>query len=124
MPALIVFIAFFILALICGALIAFPMHILLANWFELDFERISSRCVLIMAIVLFIALFRKFGFRSWKEIGFSNSQKDCLNDISKGFGAGILIMSPVVIGLLILNNRTIDLHWGWTFNNISLLIYL
>ncbi len=122
MPVLIAFIAFFAFALFGGALLAYPIHILLANWFELDFERVASRCVLIIAIVLFITLFRKFGFGSWQEIGFSSNQKQFWRELLKGFGAGILIMSPVVVGLLISKNRVIDLDWAWSSSNVSLLL--
>lgn len=122
MPALIAFIAFFALSLIGGVGLAYPMHILLANWFELDFERVASRCVLILAVVLFLALFRKFGFGSWREIGFSYNQKEFWKNLLKGFGLGIVIMSPVVAGLLISKNRVIDLDWGWSLSNFTALL--
>lgn len=123
MPALLIFIVYFTTALIGGAVLAYPMHILLTNWFELDFESVSNRCVLVTAIVLFVVLFRKFGFDSWREIGFSTNKKVFWKDILKGLGLGILIMSPVIAGLLITENRIIDTGFSWSFNNLfSLLI--
>lgn len=122
MPVLIAFITFFAFALFGGALLAYPIHILLANWFELDFERVASRCVLIIVIVLFIASFRRFGIGSWREIGFSSTQKQFWKEFPKGFVLGILIMSPVVVGLLITKNRVIDLDWGWSLSNLSSLL--
>ena len=63
MPALFIFIAYFAIALLSGAAIAYPAHLILSNWFELEFERVTSRSVLIMAIILiYSALYNKLGF--------------------------------------------------------------
>lgn len=122
MPALIVFIAFIALALLAGAALAYPMHILLTNWFELDFERVASRGVLIVAIILFLAFFKIIGFRNWREIGYSSNQKDFWNDLIKGFGVGLLILSPIVAVLLVTKTRVLDLNWDASLNNISSLL--
>jgi len=123
MPALLIFIVYFAIALLSGAAISYPTYLLLANWFELDFDRVVSRMVLIMAIILFIALFRKLGFASWQDIGYNTDKKRFFGDLIKGVGIGILIMSPVVIGLLLTKNRIIDMGWEFTaFNIIGLLL--
>ena len=122
MPALIVFIALFILALFGGAMLAYPVHALLSNWFEMDFERVVNRCVLITVIILFVLLFRRIGFHSWRDIGYNSSQKEFWTSQIKGFGVGILIMLPVIAGLLITKNRIIDFGWNWSFSNILSLI--
>lgn len=122
MSVLITFIAFFALSLLGGALLAYPMHLLLANWFELDFARVASRCVLILAVVLFLVAFRKFGFNSWKEIGFSSTHRQFWKHLLYGFMLGIVIMSPVIAGLLITKNRVIDLDWDWSFANFAVLL--
>jgi len=123
MPALFIFIAYFAIALLSGAAISYPVHVFLANWFELDFERVTSRSVLIVAIIFFMALYRKLGFSSWREIGYSPDKKQFFSDLTKGIGFGILIMSPVIVGLLITKNRTIDTDWEVSLLNIlSLMI--
>ncbi len=122
MPALIVFIALFIFALIAGAMLAYPVHILLSNWFELDFERVISRSVVIMVLVLFLLMFRKLGFNSWRDIGYSHNKKEFWSEFPKGFGLGLLIMLPVVAGLLIAKTRLIDPAWDWSFTSIVTLI--
>lgn len=108
MPALFIFIAYFAIALLSGAAIAYPLHLLLSNWFELDFERVASRSVLIVAIIFFMALYRKLGFTSWQEIGFSTDKKQFFKDLAKGIAFGLLIMLPVAVGLLITENRVFD----------------
>ncbi|QMU61319.1 MAG: CPBP family intramembrane metalloprotease [Gammaproteobacteria bacterium] len=118
MPALLIFIAYFAIALLSGAAISYPLHTFLANWFELDFDRVASRSVLIVAIIFFIALYRKLGFGSWQEIGFSSDKKQFFKDLAKGIGFGILIMSPVIAGLLITQNRMIDMDWEVSLFNI------
>ena len=123
MPALIVFIALFAVALFGGALLAYPVHALFSNWLELDFERVASRCVLLTLIAIFLLIFRRLGFNSWRDIGYSSSKKDFWTEFPKGFGIGLLIMCPVIAGLLIAKNRFIDLGWDWTIANIfSLMI--
>lgn len=122
MPALFIFIAYFAIALLSGAAISYPLHVFLANWFELDFERVVSRSVLIVAIILFMALYRILGFRSWREIGYSSDKKQFFSNLTKGISFGILIMSPVIVGLLITKNRTIDMDWEVSFLNIFNLV--
>lgn len=122
MPALLVFIVFLAAALLGGAILAYPAYVLLTNWFEPNFERVVNRCVLIIAIILFIALFRKFGFSSWREIGFGSNQTQFWKHLLKGLGTGILIMLPVVAGLLISKNRVIDFNWNWSLNDFALLL--
>ena len=122
MPALIVFIAFLALALFVGAVIAYPLHILLSIWVEVDFERVASRSVVATTIILFFLLFKKFGFNSWRDIGYSANQKEFWTAFPKGFGVGILIMIPVVAGLLIAKNRTIDFDWDWSIINLLSLV--
>ena len=108
MPALFIFIAYFAIALLSGAAIAYPLHLILSNWFELEFERVVSRSVLIVAIILFMALYKKLGFTSWREIGFSTDKKQFFSDLTKGIAFGMLIMFPVIAGLLITENRVLD----------------
>ena len=123
MPSLLIFIAYFAIALLSGAAVAYPLHMLLANWFELEFDRVASRSVLIVAIILFITLYRKFGFGSWKEIGYTTNKKQFFNDVAKGIVFGILIMSPVIVGLLLTKNRVFDMGWELTISNtLGLLI--
>jgi membrane protease YdiL (CAAX protease family) len=122
MPALLIFIAYFAIALLSGAAISYPLHAFFANWFELDFERVASRSVLIVAIILFIALYRKLGFESWRDIGYSSDKKQFFKDLAKGIGFGILIMSPVIVGLLITQNRVIDMGWEVSPLNILKLV--
>ncbi len=122
MLALCVFIILFALALLSGAIFAYPLYLLLANWFEPDFERVVSRCVLIATIILLIAFFKRLGFNSWREIGFNLNQTQFWKRFSKGFGAGVLIMLPVIAGLLISKNRVIDFGWSWSPDDLLLLL--
>ncbi len=122
MPALLLFIVFFMLVLVGGAMLAYPTYMLLISWFEWDFERVVSRCVLGIAIVIFLVLFKKLGFASWREIGFNTDQKEFWKSLLNGFAAGILIMLPVIAGLLISKNRVIDYDWVWSFGDVSLLL--
>lgn len=97
MPALLIFIAYFAIALLSGAAIAYPLHLILSNWFELEFERVASRSVLLMAIILFVALYRKFGISSWREMGFITDKKQFFADLAKGIAFGLLICCRLLL---------------------------
>jgi len=122
MLALLIFISLLALTLILGAAIAYPAHLFLSNWFELDFDRVASRAVLLVAIILLLTLFKKFSFSSWQEIGYSRSGKDFVKQLCNGFSLGLLIMVPVIIGLLICGNRVVDVDWDFSVSNIASLI--
>ena len=122
MPTLIVFVIYFALALLIGVAIAYPLHQFLTNWTDLDFDRVVSRSVLLMAIILFIGLFKLLKFDSWQELGFSDNKKQFFKDFAKGIGYGILIMLPVILGLLISQNRVIDKGWEISFANVAGLV--
>ena len=118
MTAFLIFIAYFAIALLSGAAISYPVYALLSNWVELDFKSVVGRCVLLAVIILFVFLYKKFNFSTWRDLGYSTSKKQFYTDIIKGIGFGILIMSPVVIGLLITKNRIIDTGWELSALNI------
>lgn len=122
MSALLIFIAYFAIALLSGAAISYPVHAFLSNWFELDFDRVASRCVLIAAIIFFMALYQKLNFSTWRDLGYSTNRKQFFSDLAKGIGFGILIMSPVVIGLLLTKNRVLDTDWEVSSTKIAALI--
>ena len=122
MPALLIFIAYFAIALLSGAAISYPLYLLLTNWFELDFDRVASRSVLLIAIILFIVLYKRLGFSSWQAIGYRSDKNQFLKDLTKGIGFGLLIMLPVIVGLLITQNRTVDTGWEVSFINVLGLI--
>ena len=123
MPAFLTIIILLIAALIVGSTIAFPVFLTLSYWFELDFESVTSRCVLIMAIILFLTFFKKLGVTSWYEIGFTSNTLKFSKELLNGLLLGLLIMTPVVTGLLLTHNRTMDLNWIWSINNIAVLFF-
>ena len=78
--------------------------------------------MLFTVIILFLLIFKRLGFNSWRDIGYSANKKEFWAAFPKGFGIGLLIMCPVIAGLLIAKNRIIDLGWDWTATNISFLV--
>ena len=122
MPALLIFIAYFAIALLSGAAISYPLYLVLTNWFELDFDRVASRSVLLIAIILFITLYKRLGFTTWQTIGYCSDKKRFLQDLLKGISFGLFIMLPVVVGLLTTQNRTLDTGWEVSLINIIGLI--
>ncbi len=122
MYALLVFILLFASVLVAGAALAWPVHALLTLWLEPEFERVTNRTVLGLGIIVFLAAFRKLGFRSWQEIGFGANRRQFWGDALKGFGAGILIMGPVVAVLLLSRNRVLDPGWDWSSGTLAVLL--
>ncbi len=122
MYALFAFVLLFACVLLAGAVLAYPVHALLSLWLEPEFERVANRTVLGLGILTLLALFRKFGFRSWQDIGFPSQSLIFWKDALKGFGAGLLIMGPVIAGLLLSQNRVLDLQWDWSLPSIVILL--
>ena len=123
MPALLIFIVYFAITLLCGVIAAYPIHLFLSNWFELDFDRVAARSVLLITIILFFPLLKILKINYWEEIGYSTNKRQFLHDAVKGIGLGILIMLPVVSGLLITQNRVIDTGWEISIINVVSLLF-
>lgn len=122
MPALLIFLAYFAIALLCGVLLAYPLHLILSNWFELDFDRVVARTVLLMVILLLFAVCKILKINSWQKIGFTTGRKAFYADLFKGIGLGVLIMLPVIGGLLLTQNRVLDAGWEVSFGNVLALL--
>ena len=124
MRILLAFIGIFILSLVIGAVISYPIYRLMTSWFEPEFERLANRIVLFSALFFVFLLVRNLGFKTWYAIGFESSMKEFWMNFAKGFGYGLLIMSPVTLGLLLTKNRTVDPDWYWAIDSILPLIML
>lgn len=122
MPALFIFIAYFAITLLCGVLLAYPLHMFLSIWFELDFDRVVSRTVLLLAIILLFPVCKFLNINSWQKIGYPDSRKAFFADLFKGIGLGIIIMLPVIGGLIITQNRVFDSGWEVSLSNIAALL--
>lgn len=124
MRVLLAFIAILILALLVGAIISYPIYLIVSIWFEPEFERLANRIVLISALIFVFLKVRTLGFETWQDIGFESNKKEFWINLLKGFVYGILIMSPVVGGLLLTNNRTIDPDWEWSMASLQPLLLI
>ena len=122
MYALLVFVLLLVLVLLAAAALAWPLHTLLTLWFEPELESVISRTVLGLGILVFLAVFRKAGFSSWRDIGYSSGHGQFWRDAVRGFAVGILIMAPVVAGLLLVQNRVPDWNWHWSAGNLVVLL--
>ncbi len=122
MKAFFKYLALFVVALIGGALLAYPLFTALHNVFEVEFERVASRCVLFLVIILFLVLKKFLGIHSWQKIGYNVVFKEFCSQCAKGILIGIAIMLPVIIGLLMTGNRVVDFDWDWSFTSIATLL--
>lgn len=122
MYALLVFVLLFAFVLVAGAALAYPVYTLLALVLEPEFERVANRTVLGLGLLTLLVLFRTFGFRTWQDIGFPPKGVQFFKDALHGFGVGLLIMGPVVTGLLLSQNRVLDLQWDWSLSSVVALL--
>ena len=106
------------MALFVGAILSFPVYLFLDNWFELEFESVANRVVVLSAFILIFIAIRKLGIMSWQEIGYDANKNDFFKNLLIGFAFGALIMLQVVVGLLLTKNRVIDLDWSWSLTSI------
>jgi len=122
MPAFFIFIAYLVIALLTGVLLAYPVHVFLSNWFELDFDRVAARTVLLLVIILLFVVCKLLKINSWQSLGFTTKRNAFFADMLKGIGLGILIMLPVIGVLIITQNRVLDTGWEISFSNILALL--
>ena len=122
MYALLVFVLLFAFVLVAGAALAYPVYTLLSLVLEPEFERVASRTVLGLGLLTLLVLFQRFGFRTWQDIGFPSKGAQFFKDALHGFGVGLLIMGPVMAGLLLSQNRVLDLQWDWSASGVAALL--
>ena len=119
MRLVLVFLCYALLALLIGALLAYPVfalirHTGLAGAFLGDpgFAKVTRRCVMISGLAGLWPLLRILGLSSLASLGYAGSGKDFLSSMAVGFAQGGAILVPLAGALIFLDIRIIDSDRG------------
>ena len=120
MRAIISFSFFVVLTFILGALLAYPLKILLDPIFDLAFRKYLNYATLISGIITCIFYLQINNILSLKALGFSGKISKFASSLMYGFIYGIGIMLIIEIILFLLGIHKLDPYRGlWLFSNLS-----
>ena len=122
MRAIISFSFFVVLTFVIGALLAYPLKLLLDPVFDLAFRKYLNYATLISGVITCFIYLQINNLLSFNAFGFSGKYNKFLVNLFNGFLYGIAIMLIIEIILFILKIHEFDSYRGlWIFSNISFL---
>jgi CAAX protease family protein len=122
MRAIIVFIFFVVLAFIVGAVLAYPLKLLLDPALGLAFRKYLTYATLISGLIISGIYLQLYNLLSFKAFGYSGTVTRFLSSMLNGFVYGMIIMLMIELVLFLLGIHELDPSRSYTFNSISLLL--
>ena len=117
MRQIILLVAFIVLALLCAAVLSFPVYKFLQIFTDIPFHKVTSQLSSLCGLV-FIFLYLRFnGILNKTTAGFNLTNTPIMHDILTGMTAGIMIMLVLVVVLLTIGTHHLepDLHFNLKF---------
>ena len=99
------FVAYILLVLIIGALLAVPLHALLQPMVEVRLDRLVTRAPLLIALFTLYPLLKFLGVANRQALGYAIPSYRFRRDLGWGILAGIGMLAPLLAMLLVLNLR-------------------
>ena len=112
---------FTVLAFFVGAVLAYPLKLLLDPSLGLAFRRYLSHATLISGMIISIIYLQLYNLLSFKAFGFSGTVTRFLNSMFNGFIYGMIIMLIIEVILFLLGVHELDTSRSITLNSISIL---
>lgn len=103
MTTLLRFILVLFAALLCSALLNYPLHLLVGE--ETDPHHLLNTGAKLLAIPMIVWAAKAGGVGSWRAIGYNLATPAWLRELALGWLAGVLMMTPLVLLLLGLDIR-------------------
>jgi len=122
MRAIIVFFLFIIFAFFLGAVLAYPLKLLLDPVLDLAFRKYLTYATLISGLIISGIYLQLYNLLSLKAFGFSVKPFKFFKGIRNGFIYGLGIMLFIEVLLLSLGIHELDSTRNYTFDTVSLLI--
>jgi hypothetical protein len=122
MRAIIVFCLFVVLAFLVGAVLAYPLKLLLDPALELAFRKYLTYATLISGLIVSGIYLQLYNLLSFKAFGYNGKFIAFLNGMLNGFIYGLSIMLLIEIVLFLLGIHEIDATRHYTFTSISTLL--
>ena len=122
MRAIIYFSIFVILTFVIGAILAYPLKLLLDPFFDLAFRKYLNYATLISGVITCFIYLKLNNLLSFNAFGFSGKSNKFLIGLFSGFFYGLSIMLIIEIILLLLKIHEFDPYRViWLFSNLSFL---
>jgi len=122
MRAIIYFSFFVILTFVIGALLAYPLKLLLDPIFDLAFRKYINYATLISGVIACFIYLKIQNLLSFSAFGFSGKPGKFIINLFNGFAYGLAIMLIIEIILFLLEIHKFDPYRSiWLFSNISFL---
>ena len=123
MRAIISFSFFVVLTFIIGALLAYPLKLVLDPVFDLAFRRYLNYATLISGLITCFIYLRVSNLLSLNAFGLGGKFNKFFANLLNGFIYGIIIMLIIEVILFLLRIHELDPYRGiWLFSNVSLLL--
>ncbi len=122
MRAILVFLIFIVLAFLVGAVLAYPLKLLLDPVLELAFRKYLTYATLISGLIISGIYLQLYNLLSFSAFGYNGKAKIFLNGMLNGFAYGLTIMLLIEVLLLLLGIHEIDSSRSYTMESVSLLL--
>ena len=122
MRALLVFILFVVLTFLCGAVLAYPLKLLLDPALGLAFRKYLTYATLISGLILSGVYLQVYNLLSFKAFGYSGKPAVFIKGMFNGFMYGVIIMLMIEVVLFLLGIHEIDSNRSFSVYSISLLL--
>lgn len=117
-----IFVSVFVLALLLGAIAAYPVYSALGYFSDMEFHRVISRTTLCSGLVLSILYLRFNGLLSLQRIGWQSEVHSKKQIFIRGFALGILVIFLLDALLLLLGIYQFDSAVDTSFKSLAWVI--
>lgn len=122
MRAIIIFSLFVVLTFFVGAVLAYPLKLLLDPALGLAFRKYLTYATLISGLIISGIYLQLYNLLSFKAFGYSGKISKFLSGMLNGFVYGMILMLMIEVLLFLLGIHELDSARSITFNSISLLL--
>jgi membrane protease YdiL (CAAX protease family) len=116
-----IFISVLIGALLFGAIVAYPVHAVLAHISETPFHKVIGRTTSLSGLLFSILYLRYCGLLSKQGLGWSAGRLTKMQMFSRGFISGVIILLVLDVCLLMLGIYQFDERVDW---NLATLLWI
>ncbi len=102
------FLAYIVLTLLAGGLLAYPLFLILDPLLDYPFHRFTSRAVMLVALVGLIPFLKSIGSYNKAALGYARPGSDVIQDLLKALAVGTIIFLPIVFIQLAAGARLFD----------------
>jgi CAAX protease family protein len=118
MRAIIIFCLFIVLAFLVGAILAYPLKLLLDPALELAFRKYLTYATLISGLIISGFYLQLYNLLSFKAFGYNGKVTKFLSGMFNGFVYGLSIMLMIEIILFFLDIHELDSTRSYNFTSI------